>query len=91
MDFYLNSNYEIVIKDGDFVMSTNNVQDAHLLFSTSWGEWKEDIKLGMNIKSFISSKNFEFVIGPLIEEQRRKNNMNKVYFSFDNNNLKVWM
>jgi hypothetical protein len=53
-DLILDDNYDLDIKNGDFVMGDSTFQNQKLLFETTKGEWKQNPAVGIGAEDYVA-------------------------------------
>jgi len=52
-DILLDENFDVVAKDGDFVVGDATLQNQQLLLLSQKGEWKQEPQVGVGIRDFL--------------------------------------
>lgn len=62
IDFTLNNNFRMAIKDGDFAVGYSDPTETKLILLTAKGDWKQWPVTGVNIRQYLAAP-----IGPVEE------------------------
>jgi hypothetical protein len=87
-DIILNSDKELDVKDGDFVVGESTLQHQDLLLVTNKGEWKENPLVAVGILGFLKEEDESGLMGE-IKVQFEKDGMEVKEISIDDAKLNV--
>lgn len=54
-DILLDDNYDLLVKNGDFVVGDSDQQSADLIFQTYIGHWKENMLVGVGVEYYLNA------------------------------------
>lgn len=83
LDFISDTNGEIHIKDGDFVIADNSLLQAKIITYASKGEIRNNPQLGFGINRYLGSKQSENLLQQTLQRELRKENIQIKSFSID--------
>lgn len=89
MDYLLENNGRMQIKNGDFVIGDSDQQEIELLLISSPGDWKENPAVGVNLPQLVKSRSTETSIKKVINEQLIADGFKKVTIKLDYPNIEV--
>lgn len=69
MDYLLDNEGKMLIKNGDFVIGESEQQEIELLLMSSPGDWKENPAVGCALPTLIKSRSTETKIKKVINQQ----------------------
>lgn len=69
MDYLLNNDGKMIVKNGDFVIGESDGQEIELLLVSNPGDWKENPAVGCSMISLVKSRSTETKIKKVINQQ----------------------
>ena len=89
MDYLLDNEGKMLLKNGDFVIGDSDGQEINLLLVSSPGDWKENPAVGCNIQTLLKSRSTETRIKKIINEQLTNDGFKKINIKLDYPNINV--
>lgn len=59
-DILIDSNYELIFKDGDLFIDKSDKQHCSFVIKSAKGEWKESALLGVEINKYLNSNSSNY-------------------------------
>lgn len=87
-DALLNSNKELDVQAGDFLVGESTVQHQELLIVTQKGEWKESPLVAVGASNYLKDEDEAGFLGE-VKKQLEKDGMKVASIDFDNGKLSV--
>lgn len=89
MDYLLDTNGKMLLKNGDFVIGESEQQEIDLLLMSSPGDWKENPAVGVNLPQLVKSRSTETAIKKSIHEQLTADGFKKITIKINYPNIEV--
>lgn len=89
MDYLLDTNGKMLIKNGDFVIGNSDQQEIELLLLSSPGDWKENPAVGINMPQLVKSRSTETAIKKVIHEQLEADGFKNITVKLNYPNIEI--